>query len=329
VLVYIAQRLVQSVIVMLIVALIAFALFQFVGDPINAMVGQDTSIAERDALRHSLGLDAPVAVQFLRWIGRAVQGDFGLSYQLARPVGQLILEKMPATLELSLTAAVLALAIGVPMGVYTGLRRESWLSRFFLGLSLIGVSLPTFLIGILLILVFAVWLRWLPSFGRGGVVQLGWWSTGFLTPEGWRALILPAITLALYQLTLTMRLVRAEMLEVLRTDYIKFARARGLTNRAVNFGHALRNTLVPVVTVVGLQLGQLIAFAVITETVFQWPGMGLMFIQAVGFADVPVMSAYLVLVALFFVIINLVVDLLYYLIDPRLRIGRKPGASHG
>ncbi|MGB8842447.1 MAG: ABC transporter permease [Aliidongia sp.] len=318
-LVYIAQRLVQSVVVMLIVALVAFSLFQFVGDPINAMVGQDTSQADRDALRHSLGLDAPVPVQFVRWVGRAVQGDFGLSYQLARPVGQLILEKMPATLELALTAALLALAVGVPMGVYTGLRPDSWLSRIFLGFSLIGVSLPTFLIGILLILIFAVWLRWLPSFGRGGVVQLGWWSTGFLTLDGWRALILPAVTLALYQLTLTMRLVRAEMLEVLRTDYIKFARARGLSDRAVNFGHALRNTLVPVVTVVGLQLGQLIAFAIITETVFQWPGMGLMFIQAVGFGDIPVMSAYLVLVAFFFVVINLTVDLLYYLIDPRLR----------
>jgi peptide/nickel transport system permease protein len=322
-LVYIAQRLVQSVIVMLIVALVAFSLFQFVGDPINAMVGQDTSQADREALRHGLGLDAPVPVQFLRWAGRALQGDFGLSYQLARPVGQLILEKMPATLELALTAALLALTVGVPMGVYTGLRPDSWLSRIFLAFSLIGVSLPTFLIGILLILVFAVWLRWLPSFGRGGVEQLGWWSTGFLTIEGWRALILPAVTLALYQLTLTMRLVRAEMLEVLRTDYIKFARARGLSDRAVNFGHALRNTLVPVVTVVGLQLGQLIAFAIITETVFQWPGMGLMFIQAVGFADIPVMSAYLVLVAFFFVAINLTVDLLYYLIDPRLRV------SHG
>jgi peptide/nickel transport system permease protein len=321
--VYIAQRLAQSIIVMLIVALVAFSLFQFVGDPINAMVGQDTTQTDREALRHSLGLDAPVPVQFLRWVGRAVQGDFGLSYQLARPVGQLILEKMPATLELALTAALLALAVGVPMGVYTGLRPDSWLSRIFLGFSLIGVSLPTFLIGILLILIFAVWLRWLPSFGRGGVVQIGRWSTGFLTLEGWRALILPAITLALYQLTLTMRLVRAEMLEVLRTDYIKFARARGLTDRAVNFGHALRNTLVPVVTVVGLQLGQLIAFAIITETVFQWPGRGLMFIQAVGFADIPVMSAYLVLVAFFFVVINLTVDLLYYLIDPRLRV------SHG
>jgi len=318
---YVAQRIVQSVVVMLVVALIAFSLFQFVGDPINAMVGQDTTQADREALRHSLGLDQPVPVQFLTWVGHAVRGEFGLSYQLARPVGGLILEKMPATLELAFTAALLALLVGVPMGVYTGLRRDSWLSRLFLSASLVGVSLPTFLIGILLILVFAVWLRWLPSFGRGGVVQLGFWSTGFLTLDGWRALILPATTLALYQLTLTMRLVRAEMLEVLRTDYIKFARARGLSNRAINFGHALRNTLVPVVTVVGLQLGQLIAFAIITETVFQWPGMGLMFIQAVAFADVPVMSAYLVLVALFFVVINLVVDLLYYFIDPRLRLG--------
>jgi peptide/nickel transport system permease protein len=328
-LVHIAQRLVQSVIVMLIVALVAFSLFQFVGDPINALVGQDTTQAEREQLRHSLGLDAPVIIQFLRWVGRAVQGEFGLSYQLARPVGGLILERLPATLELALTAAVLALAVGVPMGVYTGLRRDSWLSRVFLATSLVGVSLPTFLIGIVLILVFSVWLRWLPSFGRGGVVHLGWWSTGFLTLDGWRALILPAITLALYQLTLIMRLVRAEMLEVLRTDYIKFARARGLTNRAINFGHALRNTLVPVVTVVGLQLGQLVAFAVITETVFQWPGVGLMFIQAVSFADIPVMSAYLVLVALFFVVINLVVDLLYHFIDPRLRLQRTGGTAHG
>jgi peptide/nickel transport system permease protein len=309
--------------------LIAFSLFQFVGDPISAMVGQDTSLADREALRHSLGLDQPVPVQFLRWVGHAMVGEFGLSYQLARPVGQLILEKMPATLELSLTAAVLAVLIGVPMGVYTGLKRDSWLSRAFLAVSLIGVSLPTFLIGIVLILIFAVWLRWLPSFGRGGVVQLGWWSTGFLTLDGWRALILPSITLALYQLTLTMRLVRAEMLEVLRSDFIKFAHARGLSNRAVNFGHALRNTLVPVVTVIGLQLGQLIAFAIITETVFQWPGMGLMFIQAVAFADIPVMSAYLVLVAFCFVLINLAVDLLYYVIDPRLRLGRSAAAAHG
>jgi peptide/nickel transport system permease protein len=326
---FIAQRLVQSILVMLVVALVAFSLFRFVGDPITAMVGQDTPQSEREALRHSLGLDDPVPVQFVRFVGRALHGEFGLSYQLARPVKDVILEKMPATLELSLVAALLSLAIGVPMGVYTGLNRDSWLARLFLAGSLIGVSLPTFLIGILLILVFAVWLGWLPSFGRGPVVQIGWWSTGFLTLEGWRALIMPATTLALYQLTLIMRLVRAEMLEVLRTDYIKFARARGLTNRAVNFGHALKNTLVPVITITGLQLGQLIAFSVITETVFQWPGMGLMFIQAVTFADIPVMSAYLVLVALFFVLINLAVDMLYYVVDPRLRV--EPGArtAHG
>jgi len=326
---FIGQRLVQSILVMLVVALVAFSLFRFVGDPISAMVGQDTPVNEREALRHSLGLDAPVPVQFARFVGRAVRGEFGLSYQLARPVSDVILEKMPATLELSFVAALLSLAIGVPMGVYTGLKPNSWLSRLFLAGSLVGVSLPTFLIGILLILVFAVLLGWLPSFGRGTVVQLGWWSTGFLTLDGWRALILPATTLALYQLTLIMRLVRAEMMEVLRTDYIKFARARGLSSRAVNFHHALKNTLVPVITIIGLQLGQLIAFSVITETVFQWPGMGLMFIQAVTFADIPVMSAYLVLVALFFVIINLTVDLLYYVVDPRLRIEAGARAAHG
>jgi peptide/nickel transport system permease protein len=203
------------------------------------------------------------------------------------------------------------------------------LSRLFLAVSLVGVSLPTFLIGILLILVFAVLLGWLPSFGRGTVVALGWWTTGLLTVSGLKALILPAITLALFQMTLIMRLVRAEMLEVLRTDYIKFARARGLPNRIVHFGHALKNTLVPVITITGLQLGSIIAFAIITETVFQWPGMGLLIVQAIGFADIPVMSAYLVLIAFFFVLINLIVDLLYYAVDPRLRLDRAAAGAHG
>jgi peptide/nickel transport system permease protein len=323
---FIIQRLLQSVLVMLTVALIAFALFNYIGDPINNMVGQDTTQADRERLRQELGLNAPFVVQFARFVGRAAQGNFGLSYQQARPVGQIILEKMPATLELSLAAAALALALGVPMGIYTGLHRHSWASQAMLAVSLIGVSLPTFLIGILLILVFAVLLGWLPSFGRGAIVHIGWLTTGFLTADGWRAIILPAITLALFQMTLIMRLVRAEMIEVLRTDYIKFARARGLTSRAVNFGHALKNTLVPVITITGLQLGSIIAFAVITETVFQWPGMGLMFIQAVTFADIPVMAAYLVMVGFFFVIINLVVDLLYYVVDPRLRVEREVAA---
>jgi peptide/nickel transport system permease protein len=312
---------------MLTVALIAFALFNFIGDPISNMVGQDTTIADRERLRQELGLNDGFVVQFARFVGHAVQGNFGLSYQQARPVGQIILEKMPATLELSFMAAFLALILGVPMGIYTGINRHSWVSQAMLAISLIGVSLPTFLIGILLILIFAVTLGWLPSFGRGAVVHVGWWTTGLLTVEGWRAIVLPAITLSLFQLTLIMRLVRAEMIEVLRTDYIKFARARGLTSRTVNFGHALKNTLVPVITITGLQLGSIIAFAVITETVFQWPGMGLMFIQAVTFADIPVMAAYLVMVGFFFVVINLVVDLLYYIVDPRLRIDREAAVN--
>ena len=323
---YIIQRLLQSVLVMAAVGFVAFSLFAYVGDPITIMLGQDYNEAERARLAAQLGLDRPFYIQFGHFVANAVQGDFGISYRLARPVSTVIRERLPATLELSLIAAFLALAVGVPMGVYTGLRRESWLSRFFLTVSLIGVSLPTFLIGILLILVFAVILGWLPSFGRGETVALGWWTTGFLTKSGLKALILPSITLCLFQLTLIMRLVRSEMLEVLRTDYIKFARARGLTNRAVNFGHALKNTLVPVITIAGLQIGGLIAFAIITETVFQWPGMGFLFITAIQFVDVPVMSSYLVLVALFFVVINLVVDLLYFAVDPRLRVERSVSA---
>ena len=319
---FILRRLAQAVLVMLAVGLIAFSLFRFVGDPVLFMLGQDATSEDRVRITQMLGLDRPFYVQYAKFVARAVQGEFGLSLRQAQPVSKLIAERLPATLELSMVAALLALAGGVSMGVYTALRRDTWLSQVMLAVSLIGVSLPTFLIGILLILVFAVQLGWLPSFGRGDTVSLGWWSTGFLTASGLKSLILPAITLGLFQMTLIQRLVRAEMLEVLRTDYIKFARARGLTDRAVHFGHALKNTLVPVITITGLQLGAIIAFAIITETVFQWPGMGLLFIQAVGFADVPVMAAYLCLIALFFVIINLVVDLLYYAVDPRLRIDR-------
>jgi len=325
---FVIRRLGQSIAVMLAVGFIAFSLFSYVGDPISSMVGQDTPIADRAKLRHDLGLDDPFFVQFGRFLLRAAHGEFGISYQYGRPVQRLLAERLPATLELSFTAALLALLIGLPMGVYTGLRPESWLSRLFMTLSLIGVSLPTFLTGILLIWIFAVMLGWLPSFGRGDVVQIGGWTTGFLTLSGLKALILPSITLALFQMTLIMRLVRSEMLEVLRTDYIKFARARGLPNRLIYFGHALKNTLVPVITITGLQLGSIIAFSIITETVFQWPGMGFLIVQAIGFADVPVMACYLVLVAFFFVVINLIVDLLYYAVDPRLRLDRA-GAAHG
>ena len=323
---FIIRRLLQAVLVMLTVALIAFLLFQYVGDPVSQMLGQDATPEDRVRLRTDLGLDKPFYVQFVHFVGNAVQGDFGISLRQGRAVSTLIRERLPATLELAFAAAVIAIVFGIPMGVYTALRRDSWLSHFLLAVSLIGISLPTFLIGILLILVFAVMLGWLPSYGRGETVLLGWWSTGFLTTTGWKHLILPAITLCLFQLTLIMRLVRSEMMEVLRTDYIKFARARGLTDRAVHFGHALKNTLVPVITITGLQLGGIIAFAIVTETVFQWPGMGLLFIQSVQFADIPVMAAYLCLIALVFVLINLVVDLLYFAVDPRLRIDRAVAA---
>jgi peptide/nickel transport system permease protein len=314
------RRLLEAAFVMVTVALLAFVLFRFVGDPVNQMVGQDTSLEDRQRLRLELGLDDPVPVQFGRFVANAVRFEFGISYQMKQPVTVIISERAPATLELAFAAALFAVALGIPMGVYTGIHRDSWLSKIFLTVSLIGISLPTFLIGILLIYVFAVMLGVLPSFGRGEVVRIGFWRTGLLTTSGLKALILPAVTLGLFQMTLVTRLVRSEMLEVLRTDYIKFARARGLTQRAVNFGHALRNTLVPVITVIGLQLGAIIAFAIITETVFQWPGMGLMFIQAVQNADIPVMAAYLMLVAFLFVLINFIVDLIYVRVDPRIRI---------
>ena len=326
-LVFVLRRLAQAVVVMLAVAFIAFMLFQHVGDPVNNILAQDATPEQRAQLRADLGLDRPFPVQFVRFVGQAVQGQFGLSLRQGRKVSSLIAERLPATLELSLSAAFIALLLGVPMGVHAALRRGSFLSQAMLTLSLVGVSLPTFLIGILLILVFSVTLEWLPSFGRGEVTMIGPWSTGLLTLDGWKHLVLPSITLAIFQLALITRLVRAEMLEVLRADYIRFARARGLPNRAVYFGHALKNTLVPVITITGLQLGGLIAFAIITETVFQWPGMGLLFIQAVSFADIPVLAAYLCLIALIFVVINLAVDMLYFVVDPRLRV-EKSAAGH-
>jgi len=322
---FILRRLLQAVVVMVTVALVSFLLFQHVGDPVVFLLGQDATPDQVAELRAALGLDQPFFVQFGHFLANAVQGEFGLSLRQGTKVSQLIAERFPATLELALVAAALALLLGVPMGVYAALKRGSFLSQVFMTVSLLGVSLPTFLIGILLILVFAVVLGWFPSFGRGEVTHIGGWTTGLLTLKGWHHITLPAVTLAIFQLTLIMRLVRAEMLEVLRTDYIKFARARGLTDRAVHFGHALKNTLVPVLTITGLQLGGLIAFAIITETVFQWPGMGLLFIQAVTFADIPVMAAYLCLIALIFVVINLLVDLLYFAVDPRLRADKAGG----
>ncbi|NRP69616.1 Glutathione transport system permease protein GsiC [Ensifer psoraleae] len=328
-LVFLVRRLLQAVMVMLAVAFIAFLMFRYLGDPVNNIVSQDATQEQREEVRKRLRLDDPLILQYGRFVVNAAQGDFGVSYRNSRPVSALLAERFPATAELVLVAAILSLALGIPLGIYTALKPRGVLSQGLQILSLVGISLPTFVTGILLILVFSVWLGWLPSFGRGDVIDIGWWSTGFLTATGLKALILPSFMLCLFQLTLIMRLVRAEMLEVLRADYIKFARARGLRNRTIHFRHALKNTLIPVVTIFGLQLGGLIAFAIITETVFQWPGMGALFIQAVNFTDVPVMAAYLVMVSLLFVIINTSVDLLYNVIDPRLRTHQTRATGRG
>ncbi|OSQ50567.1 ABC transporter permease [Marivita geojedonensis] len=322
---YIIRRVGQSALVLLIVGLVAFAMFRFVGDPIDNMLGQERTAEDIERLRSQLGLDQPFVVQYYKFLEGAVQGNFGVSYRQGRPVAEILLERAPATLELAMVSGVLAILFGIALGVFTAIRRDGVLANAIMSASLIGVSLPTFLIGILLIYLFSVELGWLPSFGRGETVDLGGWTTGFLTESGLKALILPSITLGLYQMTLIMRLVRSEMLEVLRQDYIRFARARGLRDRAVNFRHALKNTMVPVITVIGLQLGAIIAFAIITETVFQWPGVGLLFINAVQFVDIPVMAAYLMLISVMFVGINLLVDILYFFIDPRLRVDRSGG----
>src|SRR6266403_388854 len=279
------RRAIQAIGVMIAVGIISFSMFRFAGDPVNQIVSLDTPAAERAQIRESLGLDDPVPEQFARYLGNAVQFRFGVSYQFRQPVANLLMERLPATLELAICATIFAMVFGILMGVYSALKRDTWLAKLFQAVSLIGISLPTFLLGI----------------------------------SGLKALIMPSITLGLFQMTLIMRLVRAEMLEVLRTDYIRFARARGLTTRAIHFGHALRNTLVPVITVAGLQFGSVIAFAIITETVFQWPGMGLLFVQAVQNVDIPIMAAYLLMVSLIFVTINLLVDILYTVVDPRLR----------
>lgn len=315
-----ANRLISVVLVMLVVSALSFSIFNFLGDPVNNILGVNATLEQREALRVTLGLDKPTIVQFWHFVERAATGDFGISYRNRQPVLDLILTRLPATLELVFAAIILALVVGIPMGVYTALRPKGVFSRIVQMVSLVGISMPQFLIGMLLILVFSVELRWLSAFGRGDTVKIGWWTTGFLTASGLKALIMPTITLAVFQISMIMRLIRGEMLEVLRSDFIKFTRARGLSDRAIYLTHALRNSLLPVITVMGLQIGALIAFAIVVEAVFQWPGMGLLILQAIEFADFPVMAAYLALVGFSFVMINLIVDLTYLLVDPRLRV---------
>jgi peptide/nickel transport system permease protein len=316
------KSLLQAVLVMLAVAFLAFSMFRFVGDPVANMVGQEATVQDREELTKDLGLDKPFIYQFGLFVVNAAHGDFGISWKQARPVKDLMAEKLPATLELAFISMIFALSIGVTFGIFTAIKKDNWLSHFIMSISLVGVSLPTFLIGIGLIYVFSVELKWLPSFGRGDTVKIGWWTTGLLTASGIKSLVLPVITLGFFQLTLIMRLVRSQMLETLRADYIKFARARGVPERVVYFKHALKNTMIPVITITGLQLGSIIAFAIVTESVFQWPGMGYFFVNAIQYVDIPVMAAYLMFVAFVFVITNLTVDLLYLWLDPRLRVSK-------
>lgn len=316
---FVIRRVASALVVMLAVTAIAFVMFNYLGDPVVAILGLDASEAQRRAVEAQLGLDQPMVLRFFTYLGQVLQGEFGLSYRLGRPVTEVLIVRLPATVELATAGMVLALVIGIPAGIIAAIRRGSTGTRVLMGASLFGISVPTFFVGIVLIWIFNVTLSMLPSFGRGQTVAIGWWTTGLLTKSGLAALVLPAVTIAIFQIAMIMRLVRAEMLEVMRSDYILFARARGLPEWRIHFRHAFANTLIPVVTVISLQMGSLVAFAVITESVFQWPGLGLLFLQSVGAADVPMMSAYLILIAGLFVSINLIVDLLYFAIDPRLR----------
>ena len=322
---FILIRLIQSIFVMLAVSLLAFSLFRYVGDPVAVMVGQETSIEDQERLREQLGLNDPVIAQYMRFVGNMLTGDFGYSYRTRQPIGEMFRQRMPATVELGLVSLLISLLVGIPAGIYTALKNDGAVANAILVTTLIGISIPTFVIGIFLIYVFGVQLGWLPTFGRGETVAIGWWKTNFLTLSGLRALILPALTLGVYQLTLTMRLVRSEMQDIMNTDFIKFAIARGIDYRTVHYRHALRNSMVPVITIIGLQFGGIIAFSIVTESVFQWPGMGLLFLDSIRFVDIPVMSVYLVLIALIFVIINLIVDILYFVIDPRVRLQPESG----
>jgi peptide/nickel transport system permease protein len=326
---FLVKRLANAAGVMLAVAFIAFMIFRFVGDPVELMLNEQASQAQRDELRVRLGLDRSFVVQFGTFVLNAMQGDFGISYRNQQEVFTLIVERFPATFELVLMATLLSLLVGIPLGVYSAIRHKTLLAQAIQFISVLGISLPSFALGILFILLFSVTLHWLPAFGRGETVMVGGWSTGLLTPSGRMALILPCITLSLFQITLVMRLVRAEMMETMRTEFVRFARARGLSDNAIHFRHALRNCLMPVITVTGLQIGNLIAFALVTETVFQWPGMGMLFVQAVSFVDIPVMAAYLIIVSFIFVSLNTLVDLTYALVDPRLRQQAVAGAGHG
>lgn len=318
---FMIRRLGQAVIVMLIISVIGFSIQDQLGDPLRELVGQSVSEAERQALRDKLGLNDPFPVQYWRFLTNAVQGDLGTSYFFKKPALDVILAKFPATFELVLAATLIIVLVSVPAGIYCAIHPESWLSRSILGFSIVGISIPVFLTAIFLIYLFSVQLGWMPSFGRGQTLTLPWgWQTGFLTADGLHHLVMPAIALSSIMLPLFIRLIRAEMMEVLRTEYIRFAWAKGLSPWRIWFVHAFKNTLIPVISVGGVQIGTLIAYTILTETVFQWPGMGFLFLEAVDRVDTPLIIAYIIIVGLIFVITNTIVDLVYALVNPTVNL---------
>ncbi|MCZ7676034.1 MAG: ABC transporter permease [Roseovarius sp.] len=324
ILAFLIRRTVQAMVVMFVISLIGFSIRDNLGDPLRELVGQSVSMAEREALRDRMGLNDPFVVQYARFLGDAVQGDLGTSYFFKRPALDVILDKFPATFELVLGATFIFVGLSIPGGIYCAINRESWLARIIMTGSIIGISVPVFLTAIFLVWIFGVELKWLPAFGRGETVTLPWgWQTGFLTRDGLAHLILPSIALSSIMLPLFIRLIRAEMMETMATDYVRFARAKGLSTTRVRYVHAFRNTLLPVVTVGGLMIGTLIAYTILTETVFQWPGMGFLFLEAVNRVDTPLIIAYIIVVGLIFVVVNTIVDFVYTLINPMVKL---PGA---
>ncbi|MGL4751840.1 MAG: ABC transporter permease [Aeromonadaceae bacterium] len=320
---FLIKRLIQAVVVMFVISLVAFAIQDNLGDPLREMVGQGVSEAQREALREKLGLNDPFMVKYSRFLTGVVHGDWGTSFIFKKPALQVILAKLPATLELVLGATLIIVVLSIPLGVYSAIHPRSWLTKVIMGASIIGISVPVFLTAILLMYVFSVQLGWLPSYGRGETLNLLGWDSGFFTIDGLKHLILPSVALSSIMLPLFIRLVRAEMLEVLSSEYIKFAWAKGLDKNKVWYQHALKNTMLPVITVGGVQVGTMVAYTILTETVFQWPGTGFLFLEAINRVDTPLITAYVIFVGLIFVVTNTLVDLLYGVINPTVNLTAK------
>ena len=319
--VFTIRRLLQSVVVLFVMSLIVFVGIYAIGNPVDILINPEADIAEQEAVMRRMGLDRPLWEQYLLFLGNALRGDLGASFVHNEPALRLILERFPATMELALCAMVLAITIGIPAGMIAGLKADSLLGKSIMAGSILGFSLPTFWVGLMLIMVFAVMLGWLPASGRGDTVEVFGVPVSFLTVDGLRHLFLPALNLALFKMSLVTRLARAGTREAVHMDYVKFARAKGLSEPRVIGLHVMKNILIPIVTVLGLEFGSVIAFAVVTETVFAWPGIGKLLIDSIGLLDRPIVVAYLLLTVALFITINFVVDVLYSILDPRVRLG--------